>query len=181
MPDTSQQYIALIRGINVGKAKRIAMADLRDIVEALGGSNVRTLLNSGNVVFHAAKASCTSWGDQLSAAIMAKAGFTADVIVISAKDLQDAIAQEPFAGSATDPSRYLLAFAKDKTVLEKCKSLEAVPAYAGQIAVGKKAVYLWCKDGVLDSAASKAFTRLAGTVSTSRNWATALKLQAMLD
>ena len=48
MPAT---HIALLRGMNVGKAKRIAMADLKAVVESLGGINVKTLLNSGNVVF----------------------------------------------------------------------------------------------------------------------------------
>ena len=48
MPAT---HIALLRGINVGNAKRIAMADLKAVVESLGGTGVKTLLNSGNVVF----------------------------------------------------------------------------------------------------------------------------------
>jgi uncharacterized protein (DUF1697 family) len=48
---TSQRYIALIRGINVGRAKRVAMADLRKLVEELGYDDVRSVLNSGNVVF----------------------------------------------------------------------------------------------------------------------------------
>ena len=49
-------HVALLRGINVGKAKRIAMADLRALVESLGYSDVRTLLNSGNIVFVATAA-----------------------------------------------------------------------------------------------------------------------------
>ncbi len=49
------QCIALLRGINVGRAKRIAMAELRELIEALGFSDVRTLLNSGNAVFQAAR------------------------------------------------------------------------------------------------------------------------------
>ena len=48
-------HIALLRGINVGRAKRIAMADLRVVVAELGHTNVRTLLNSGNVVFDSAR------------------------------------------------------------------------------------------------------------------------------
>ena len=48
-------YIALLRGINVGKAKRIAMADLRALLEGLGHADVATLLNSGNVVFRSGK------------------------------------------------------------------------------------------------------------------------------
>jgi uncharacterized protein (DUF1697 family) len=52
----SATHVALLRGINVGKAKRVAMADLRALLEELGYADVRTLLNSGNVVFTAPRA-----------------------------------------------------------------------------------------------------------------------------
>src|SRR5687768_13915070 len=49
-------FIALIRGINVGGNKKLSMADLKSVCESLGYTNVRTLLNSGNVIFEAKKA-----------------------------------------------------------------------------------------------------------------------------
>ena len=67
-----KRHIALLRGINVGKAKRIAMADLRALMEALGYAGVRTLLNSGNAVFDAKAGSAASHARKLRAAIREK-------------------------------------------------------------------------------------------------------------
>ena len=81
MPD---RYVALLRGINVGKAKRIAMADLRDAVGSLGHSDVKTLLNSGNVVFTAADKPTEK---ALYDAIKNATGVSSDVILVTGKEL----------------------------------------------------------------------------------------------
>src|ERR1700744_4210713 len=65
-----KRYIALLRGINVGKAKRVPMADLRALMESLGYAGVRTLLNSGNAVFDAKAGTAASHAKKLRAAIL---------------------------------------------------------------------------------------------------------------
>ena len=67
IPPVAETCIALLRGINVGTAKRISMAELRDLVESLGFRNSRTLLNSGNVVFTAAKAQVPKAAEKIRA------------------------------------------------------------------------------------------------------------------
>lgn len=66
------RYVALLRGINVGRAKRVAMADLRALVEGLGFHSVRTLLNSGNVVFDGEVADCTDAAIRIEHALAAR-------------------------------------------------------------------------------------------------------------
>ena len=82
--------IAFLRGINVGCAKRIAMADLRSLVEELGYAKVRTLLNSGNVIFEVTRPNANKIASAIEAAIQGAFGFSASVVVVTATDLNTA-------------------------------------------------------------------------------------------
>ena len=81
------RYVALLRGINVGRAKRVAMADLRAVVEDLGYADVRTLLNSGNVVFTAPGSSAGDAAGRIGAALEAQLGISSRIVVLAARDL----------------------------------------------------------------------------------------------
>ena len=87
------RYVALFRGINVGKAKRIAMADLRALLVKLGYSRVATLLNSGNVVFSGDAQPAARHGVRIRAAVANKLGVDALVIVKSRKAIADMLAE----------------------------------------------------------------------------------------
>lgn len=171
--------IALFRGINVGKAKRIAMADLRAMFEALGFANVRTLLNSGNVVFEAGRSSTRTNAKRIADALIEHTGVTANALVLTAKELDDAIAGNPFLELMDDPSRMLLGFIADGADRAPLQALVDAAAQE-HVALGAGALYLWCADGILDSASG---AKLVGPkfrdIVTSRNWATALKLQSL--
>lgn len=171
--------IALLRGINVGKAKRIAMADLRDLVADLGGSNVRTLLNSGNVVFDAAHPSMNKLASAIGEAIQHTHRFSTAVVVISAADLDTIVRQNPLLKMASDPARHLVAFVSGSAVLASARPLLATPWKPSALALGDKAAYLWCADGILVSPLLQAFVRATREGATTRNWATVLKLQAL--
>src|ERR1017187_3504571 len=101
--------IALLRGINVGRAKRVAMADLRQLFEELGHANVVTLLNSGNVVFDARRADLASMVTRIESRLQRRAGFAAKVVVLTAAELDAIIAHNALLGIAIDPSRHLVA------------------------------------------------------------------------
>ena len=107
MPD---RHVALLRGINVGKAKRIAMADLRDAVGSLGHTEVKTLLNSGNVVFTAADKPTEK---ALYDAIKNATGVSSDVILVTGKQLDQIVDQNPLTDVMTDPSRLMVMFFTD--------------------------------------------------------------------
>lgn len=176
-----KQYVALIRGINVGRAKRVAMADLRALVQELGHDDVRTLLNSGNVVFRSARPRKPAMSDELEAAITRKVGVSARVIVLEAAELNAIVREDPLQSVVGDPARYVVAFGVPPNVLAESRSLLREPWAPEAFAVGKRAAYLWCADGIADSRLVKAFSRLTGDTITTRNWATVLKLQGAVN
>lgn len=173
------QCIALLRGINVGRAKRIAMADLRTLIEGLGFTDVRTLLNSGNAVFQASRPGVARIAADMEGAIEASCGFPVAVVVLTARELDAVIAGNPLPQAAQDPSRFLVAFAGKAATLEKAKALLAQAWEPDALAVGSKAAYLWCASGIIESRLAQAFSKSIGDAATARNWATVLKLQAM--
>lgn len=171
--------IALLRGINVGRAKRIAMADLREVVTELGYTNVRTLLNSGNVVFDSKSRFTAPRVAALREAIAARTGVTAEVMVISADELAIIVAENTLDPIVTDPSRCLVAFPAASAHLAKAAVLLDEDWAPEQLAIGSRAAYFWCANGVLDSKLLKEFGRVVETTVTMRNWATVLKLHTL--
>src|SRR5262245_28712003 len=111
--------IALLRGINVGRAKRISMGDLRALIERLGCTNVRTLLNSGNVVFDATRSDRSKIAAAIDVALQSSHGFSARVTIITADDLHAIVAENPLLEVALDPSRHLVAFVAEPAELDK--------------------------------------------------------------
>lgn len=170
--------IALLRGINVGRARRIAMADLRSAVEALGHVSVRTLLNSGNVVFAASRGDVAAIAAELEHAIAARFGFSTAVSVVTLSTLDAIVAGNTLPQCSDEPARFLVAFGLEGAVLAKAKPLAAQAWSPEALAIGKDAAYLWCADGILASKLAAAFGRATGTATTARNWSTVLKLQA---
>jgi uncharacterized protein (DUF1697 family) len=173
------QCIALFRGINVGHAKRIAMDDLRKLMEDLGFSNVNTLLNSGNAVFEASKPKVGEIASNIEASVQKKFGFPVKVVVVKAGELSAIIEANPLPQSSRDPSKFFVAFAASAGTMAKAKPLLADPWTPEVLALGKKAAYLWCPDGIIESKLARAFGRVTGDEATMRNWATVLKLHAI--
>ncbi len=172
-----RQRIALLRGINVGRAKRIAMADLRDLIEDLGFFDVRTMLNSGNALFRTARRSNRRIAADLEAAINERFGFEVRVVVVSSEELDLIVDEDSLARNGGDPARHLVAFLADGAALDKAEALLGETWEPEAIALGSRAAYLWCPDGIIQSKLLKAFSRATGEASTTRNWATVLKLQ----
>jgi len=176
-----KRHIALLRGINVGKAKRVAMADLRALMEGLGHANVRTLLNSGNAVFDAKSGTPKALAKALRAAILDQCGVDCEVIVKSATDLAAAIAEHPLKSHANDDARLLVMFTQDASTLAELKSLEAADWAPEAFAVGRHAAWLWCANGIIESRLSKAVGKVLKERGTARNWATVEKLLALVE
>ncbi len=181
----ADRCVALLRGINVGTAKRIAMADLRELVEGLGYSDVRTLLNSGNVVFSAGAGagagSARDAGARIEKAIASEMGVSTRVVVLKGKDLAAAVHDNPLADVATDPSRLVLQATMDAKALARLKPLLEQTWAPEAIALGPHVAYLWCAKGISDSRLGAAAGRLLGEDGTARNLATMTKLVALLE
>ena len=104
-------YVAFLRGINVGGNKMVAMAELRAMLEALGFTDVKTLLQSGNAVFRGAAKPPAKLEQQLEAATAKRIGVTCDYHVRTAAELREAIDANPLTAEAKkDPARLLVSF-----------------------------------------------------------------------
>ena len=179
-------FIALLRGINVGTAKRLPMAELRTLLTGLGYGGVATLLNSGNAVFSAAQGTPQQHAAAISAAIAGQLGLQVPVIVKTAAELSAIVQDNPFDAATLDPSQLLVAFVQEADALAGLSALSAQVTAPEQCVVGRQAAYLHCANGILESQAAKALLGKSGkprqpgaTVVTTRNWGTVLKLQAL--
>jgi uncharacterized protein (DUF1697 family) len=173
------KFVALLRGVNVGKAKRVSMAELRALLSGLGYTSVATLLNSGNAVFHAAKGAPARHATDIAAAISDLLKVEVPVIVKSAKELATIISEGPIKAEAAEHSHYLVAFVQNSNALSSLAAIESLIVPPEQFAVGKNAAYLLCPTGILESKAWEALLGKAGKAATTRNWATVRKLHAL--
>ena len=174
-------FVALLRGINVGKAKRVAMADLKALVEELGYGNVKTLLNSGNVVFTSTKPDAAAAAKRIEKGIADELGVTSRVTVVSAGEIAAAIAKNPHRKIATNPSRYLLAFFQDEAAVKSLAPFLKKKWAPEAAAAHGRVVFLWCPDSILESPAFTELAKLAKDGVTSRNFATVEKLHALAE
>lgn len=176
---TSQCYVAFLRGINVGRAKRIAMADLRVLLEGLGYTKVRSVLNSGNVVFHADGISAAEAAGAIEEVLVLKLGVAAKTIVLERDELAAIVEANPLLDVAMDHSRLIVFLLADPTQRDKLAALHDRDWGCEHLALGQRAAYVWCPEGMLDSAAATALGKQLGDGTTSRNWNTLMKLHAM--
>jgi uncharacterized protein (DUF1697 family) len=174
------RYVALFRGINVGKAKRIAMADLKALLGKLGYTDVQTLLNSGNVVFTGVAGPASQHAMRIREAVGKKLGVDALVIVKAAKDMKAIIAGNELVSIAVDGSRLLVVVMNDNKHLAPLRTLAAKEWGDEQIHVGKNAAYLWCANGILESKAAVALLKNLESIGTTRNWSTLNKIYALM-
>lgn len=175
------RYVALLRGINVGRAKRIAMADLKALFEGLGCSDVRTLLNSGNVILTAPAGVARTLGERAEKGLEARLGVSSRVTILTEAEVRVINAAEPLGAKAeADPGRLLvcvLADPKDRAKLVPLTKNDWTPE---AIALGARVAYAHCPAGIIDSAVMKAVGKALGDRVTSRNRATLRKIEALL-
>jgi len=171
-------HVALIRGINVGRAKRIAMADLRALVEDLGYRDVRTLLNSGNVVFTTPREGRGA-AARIEKAMSARLGVSARVTVMTVAELAAAVARNPLGKLAHDPSRMLVAVLRNPDDRSRLAPLARRDWAPEALALGPRVAYLWCPRGSLEGPLWAAVGRALGDAVTTRNWATMTRLHAL--
>jgi uncharacterized protein (DUF1697 family) len=172
-------HIALLRGINVGTAKRVPMADLRELFESLGYSNVATLLNSGNVVFAGRRETPAQAEARIEKAIVGRFGFPSRTTVITADELAVIVAENCLTSMATDPSRLMIAIMKSAAERARIEHLTSQDWKPDALALGARVAYMWCPAGALDSPLSIAANKALGDAVTVRNWSTIQKLHAL--
>lgn len=175
------RFVALLRGVNVGKGRRVPMAQLRELLTALGYREVQTLLNSGNAVFTARSGSTTAHAARIADGIAKSLGVEVPVIVKSTRDLAAIRAENSLAALADDATRLLVAFTASATDLRGLAALAPLVSPPERFLLGRHAAYLWCPRGLLVSRAGEALLGKPGRAATSRNWSTVMKIAARLQ
>jgi uncharacterized protein (DUF1697 family) len=174
------RQIALLRGINVGKAKQVPMGELRERMEEWGYEDVATLLRSGNVVFSAVAGSSAKLAERLEGQLAKAFGFEIRVVVRSAAELAKIVKANPLEAVADDPAKQLVLFLSGTYPAEAVADLEP-EAFAPEVFhLAPREIHVWAPAGINDSPLITAIgkKRLGVTV-TARNWRTVEKLLAL--
>ena len=174
-------HIALLRGVNVGGRKAVAMADLRALAAGLGLTEPRTLLQSGNLVFGAEGRAGPELETSLETELQARLGLESSVMVRGVAEWSAAIAANPFAAkAAADPGHLLLMALKAPPASGALAALRAAIKGPERVELEGRHAWLVYPDGVGDSRLTNVvIERRLGVRGTARNWNTALKLQAL--
>jgi len=173
-------HIALLRGINVGRAKRVAMADLRALVAGLGYRDVRTLLNSGNVVFTIPGAARGDVAGRIEKALAARLRVSSRVTVLTAAELAAIVRENPLHEIADNPSRLLVTVLTNPADRARLQPLARQAWTPEALALGTRVSYVWCPRGMLESPLAEAVGKVLGDAATTRNWATITKLNKLV-
>lgn len=175
------RFAVLLRGVNVGKGKRVPMAEFRAALEGLGHREVRTLLNSGNAVFSSKSRSPARLAEGIAAVLQQRFGVVTPVVVKSAAELRAIVDSNPFPPPEAEHSRFVVVFAMDAEALRGLDGLQALLQPGERFALTAHAAYLHCTGGLLESRAAEALLGRAGRGVTTRNWATVSKLLALVE
>src|ERR1700733_8408050 len=176
-------HIALLRGVNVGGHRTVAMSDLRDLITDLGFSDARTLLQSGNLVFRGNGSGGAALEQLLETEAAKRLGLEADFLIRSAEKWKDVVARNPFPKEAErDPSHLVVMFLKSAVNLKTVSAVQAAIAGRETIRADRGQVYIVYPDGIGRSRVSNVFLEgKLGIRGTARNWNTVLKLAALAD
>jgi uncharacterized protein (DUF1697 family) len=172
----------LLKGINLGAKRRVAMADLRDLLTSLGFTDVATLLQSGNALVTTKSGTPDRVAARIEKGIADKLGLDVQCLVRTGPELRVVIDGNPLAEVATNGSRMMAHFLSADPDPVLLKEFDPTALAPEEIFLGDRVIYQWCPEGVLEAPAVASLTekKLKVTV-TARNWNTVTKLAAMLD
>jgi uncharacterized protein (DUF1697 family) len=163
--------VGLLRGINVGGKNKVAMSELRTLVETLGYTDVATFIQSGNVVFTAGASVTPS---SLETAIAKRFGIDITVVLRTPRELTRVVEANPFTG--VDPSRLHVGFMAQKPSAAAAKTLDAERFRPDEFGIRGSELYLHLPNGMGRSKLPTYIDRQLRIPTTIRNWATVTKL-----
>ena len=174
MPST---YLALLRGVNVGGKNRVSMKELAELFREAGCGEVRTFIQSGNVVFVADDSTFASLDDLLPARIKERFGLDVPVVLRSTQELANIVENNPFLLAGESEGMQYVAFLREIPPPERLASLDPDRSPPDRFAVVGSEIYMHMPSGVGSSKLTNAyFDSKLKTISTGRNWRTVCSL-----
>ncbi len=172
-------YIALLRGINVGGKHKLPMKDLKLLLEQQGCVDVQTYIQSGNAIFRSGLTDCAPLARRLTAAVAKSHGFEPRVLVWSVRDVEAAVAGNPFPEANENPKTLHLFFLDEKPKSPDWNAFDAIKAKSERYELKGRVFYLYTPDGFGTSKLAVRAEKLLGVAATARNWRTVTTLLGM--
>ena len=172
-------WIALFRGINVGGKNSLPMRDLKKLLEQLRCTDIRTYIQSGNVVFQASEGKGENLARRITAIVARDHDIDAPVIVIEPKALDKAIKANPFPDAVSNPKSLHLYFLAEKPNKPDIDALTRLKTDTESFAIKDRVLYLHTPKGFATSKLARAIERKLGVDVTARNWRTVTKVHEL--
>ena len=163
------KYIALLRGINIGRSKRIKMADLVKTLDSLGFKNIKTYLQSGNVIFEYDSSDISEIEGSIERKISETFSFSVDVIIRTKDELESTVKDNPFISEHDiELDKLHVTFLSDIPDQKAILNMDINKAENEKFEIIGREVYLYCPNAM--------FEKKLNTTATTRNWKTTNKL-----
>jgi uncharacterized protein (DUF1697 family) len=178
MTDRADLWVLLLRGINVNPTTKVAMSDLRALLLALGYEDVRTLLQSGNVLLTSPKRPAVG---PIESAIASETGVRSKVVVLSLEEVRAIASANPLLDTSDDLSKMVITFLDGDIVPSEIERPSDVDLAPERLVIAPRAIYQWCPDGILKSSLRPSWWRQFGPNLTARNVRTVNRILAAAD
>ena len=173
-------WIALFRGINVGGNNILPMARLKHDLESLKLKNVRTYIQSGNVIFDSTSRTASSLAIKIGGQVKKQYGFRPHVLILDRKSLQAAIKSNPFPGAVSDPKTLHFLFLAEPATDPDIEAIDNAKTLTENYKLTDCVFYLHAPDGIGRSKLAANAEKHLGVVATARNYRTVDKLYSMV-
>ena len=169
-----ETYIALFRGINVCGRNILPMADLKDLLHSIGLQNVKTYIQSGNVVFQAKDINFSDVSFQIKNALEASHGFSPEILILRLEQFSTALSTNPFPEA--EPKTLHLFFLATVPQAPDLEKIDQLKQNGEKFALVDKVFYLYAPEGIGRSKLASKVEKLLGVPTTARNWRTVNKI-----
>ena len=173
-------WVLLLRGINVGGHHKLPMKDLAALLESAGCDQVRTYIQSGNVVFRAGIEDPVAFADEISGRIEDEHGFRPAIQLLTADALEAAVAANPYPEAVTEPKTLHVFFLASTPPAQLVEGTRELLTATERFKVVGNCLYLHAPDGLARSKFAARVDKAFGVSATSRNWNTVSKLAGLV-
>jgi uncharacterized protein (DUF1697 family) len=172
-------YVALFRGINVGGTGVLAMKDLVGIFGSLGFQEVKTYIQSGNVVFRSAEENCAMIASRTCGEIKKHFDFEPQVLVLEPAEIQRALEANPYPEAESKPKTLHLSFLASEPEHPDLEAMKRLKTHGERFALQGRFFYLHAPEGIGRSKLAANIEKLLGVPATSRNWRTVARIMEL--
>ncbi len=171
-----QKWVALLRGVNVGGKNKLPMVELKTYLSALGLRDIKTYIQSGNVIFYSDESNASILSRIIADLVLDKFGFTPKIIVLTIDELQVTIDNCPFMVSEDEGNLLHYFFLQQDPANPNIQELNAIALPSERWQIKNSAFYLYTPDGFGRSKLAIKAEKLLGVATTARNWRTISKI-----